>query len=114
MRGNTTHPFGALDGYASLGGDVRVYRAVREAIPVIDAAVVKIIRLCGGFTVSCGGGRAEAELQRFVNTVPVGRGQRGLEYFVEKYMDSMLTCGWSLLVLILLGYDFYDYFFFVF
>ena len=94
MRGNTTHPFGALDGYASLGGgDVRVYRAVREAIPVIDAAVVKIIRLCGGFTVTCGGGRAEAELQRFVNTVPVGRGQRGLENFVDQYLDSMLTCG---------------------
>lgn len=93
MRGNTTHHFGALDGYASLGGDVRVYRAVREAIPVIDAAVVKIIRLCGGFTVTCGGGRAEAELQRFVNTVPVGRGQRGLENFVDQYLDSMLTCG---------------------
>ena len=93
LRGNATHPFGALDGYASLGGDVRVYRAVREAIPVIDAAVVKIIRLCGGFTVSCGGGRAEAELQRFVNTVPVGRGQRGLENFVDQYLDSMLTCG---------------------
>ena len=93
LRGNTTHPFGALDGYASLGGDVRVYRAVREAIPVIDAAVVKIIRLCGGFTVTCGGGRAEAELQRFVNTVPVGRGQRGLENFVDQYLDSMLTCG---------------------
>ena len=93
LRGNTNHPFGALDGYASLGGDVRVYRAVREAIPVIDAAVVKIIRLCGGFTVTCGGGRAEAELQRFVNTVPVGRGQRGLENFVDQYLDSMLTCG---------------------
>lgn len=93
LRGNTTHPFGALDGYASLGGDARVYRAVREAIPVIDAAVVKIIRLCGGFTVTCGGGRAEAELQRFVNTVPVGRGQRGLENFVDQYLDSMLTCG---------------------
>ncbi len=94
LRGNTTHPFGALDGYANLGGgDVRVYRAVREAIPVIDAAVVKIIRLCGGFTVTCGGGRAEAELQRFVNTVPVGRGQRGLENFVDQYLDSMLTCG---------------------
>ena len=93
LRGNTTHPFGALDGYASLGGGVRVYRAVREAIPVIDAAVVKIIRLCGGFTVTCGGGRAEAELQRFVNTVPVGRGQRGLENFMDQYLDSMLTCG---------------------
>ncbi len=94
LRGNTTHPFGALDGYANLGGgDVRVYRAVREAIPVIDAAVVKIIRLCGGFTVTCGGSRAEAELQRFVNTVPVGRGQRGLENFVDQYLDSMLTCG---------------------
>ncbi len=93
LRDNGSHPFSLLDGYVPLGGESRVYRAVREAVPVVDAAVLKIIRLTGGFSVNCGGGRAEQELQEFLRTVPVGRGQRGLDSFLDSYLDSMLTCG---------------------
>ena len=94
LRSVATHPFGILSGYVPLGGgETAVYREVREAVPVIDAAVVKLIRLTGGFSVECPDKLAEAELREFLRTVPVGRGQQGLESFLDSYLDSMLTCG---------------------
>ena len=43
-----------MDGYVPLGrGDLAVYRAIREAVPVVDAAVAKLVRLSGGVTVQC-------------------------------------------------------------
>ena len=54
LRGGESHPFGLLKNCTSLGGgEERVYRQVREAIPVLDAAVGKMVRLCGGFEVRC-------------------------------------------------------------
>ena len=48
MRSGGAHPYGLLRGDISLGGgDAAVYRAVREAVPVVDAAVLKLIRLTG-------------------------------------------------------------------
>lgn len=94
LRSGGAHPYGLLRGYVPLGGgETAVYRAVREAVPVVDAAVMKLIRLCGGFTVRCESEQAERELAEFVRTVPVGRGQRGLEHFLDSYLDSMITCG---------------------
>lgn len=75
------------------GGEVRVYRRVREALPVIDAAICKLIRLTGGVTVKCGEARAERELGEFLRTVNTGRGQTGLNSFLDAYLDSLLTCG---------------------
>ena len=31
-------------------GEIRLYRAVREAVPVVDAAIYKLIRMVGGVT----------------------------------------------------------------
>ncbi|HHU22068.1 MAG TPA: phage portal protein [Clostridiales bacterium] len=94
MRSSRRHPFGVFDGYVPLGdGEARLYRAVREAVPVVDAAIMKMIRLVGGFTVECGDGRAREELSEFLRTVNVGRGQRGINSFLDSYLDSMITCG---------------------
>ena len=94
LRGAERHPFGVLSGYVPLGGgEIRIYRVIREAVPVEDAAVMKVIRLAGGLSVTCPDPRAEAELAEFLRTVDVGRGQRGLGAFLDQYLDSMLTCG---------------------
>ena len=48
-REGTRHPFGALEGYVPLSrGEMDLYRAIREAVPIVDAAVWKLVRLCGG------------------------------------------------------------------
>ena len=94
LRQSGRHPFGILDGYVPLNqGEIRLYRAIREAVPIVDAAVLKLIRLCGGFTVQCRDKRAQEDMDRFVRTVPVGRSQYGLQGFLDCYLDSMLTCG---------------------
>ena len=94
LRETQTHPFKLLDNYVPLGGgEIRLYRQIREAVPVVDAAILKIIRLTGGFSIVCSDKKAERGVNEFAKTVNVGRGQRGLDAFIGEYLDSMLTCG---------------------
>ncbi len=94
LRTGTLHPFGALRGFVPLGsGEERVYRELREAIPVLDAAVGKLTRLSGGFTVKCRSADAQKKLEQFLKTVPCGHGQVGMDSFLTGYVDSLLTYG---------------------
>jgi len=94
LRQNEAHPFSLLNSYVPLGGgEIKLYRQIREAVPVVDAAILKIVRLTGGFQVVCSDKRAERELAEFLRTVNVGRGQRGINSFISAYLDSMVTCG---------------------
>ncbi len=94
IRSVSQHPFGILDSYVPLGGgDIRLYRTIREAIPVLDAAVMKIIRLTGGFSVCCEDKKTESELNEFLRKVNAGRSQRGINAFLDNYLDSLITCG---------------------
>lgn len=94
LRSVSSHPFGMLQNYVPLGdGEIRLYRSIREAVPVIDAAILKLIRLIGGFSVRCRDKRVEMELRHFLRTVDTGRGQRGIASFLDAYLDSMITCG---------------------
>ena len=94
LRDGRIHPFGALRGYVPLGtGEDRVYRELREGIPVLDAAVGKLVRLSGGFTVECRNKQAQQKLNDFLRTVPCGRGQVGINNFLAGYLDSLLTYG---------------------
>lgn len=94
LRETGRHPFGELSSYAALrAGEVRLYRAVREAVPVVDAAIYKLIRMTGGVTAACTDPEAERALGEFLRTVPAGRGQFGINAFLDGYTDSLLTCG---------------------
>ena len=94
IRSGNAHPFGAMKGFTPLGGnEERVYREMREAIPVLDAAVSKMVRLCGGFEVKCRNREAQKRLEEFILTVPCGRGQVGMDSFLSGYLDSLLTYG---------------------
>ena len=94
LRDGRVHPFGALRGYIPLGtGEERIYRELREAIPVLDAAVGKLVRLSGGFEVRCRDRVAQEKLTQFLKTVPCGRGQYGIGNFLAGFLDSLLTYG---------------------
>lgn len=94
LRDNGRHPFLQLDGYVPLSrGELELYRTIREAVPVVDAAISKLVRLCGGVQVACRDRAAQEELDRFLRTVSVGRRQRGIQAFLDQYLDSMLVCG---------------------
>lgn len=96
LRGGQVHPFGALKGFVPLGtGEDVIYRQLREAIPVLDAAVGKLVRLSGGFAVACKNAAAQEKLESFLKTVPCGRGQVGIDSFLSGFMDSLLVYGRS-------------------
>ena len=94
LRRTQGYPFGALKGFVALGGgEDQIYRQLREAIPVLDAAVGKLIRLTGGVTVKCKNAQAQERMDRFLRSVPTGHGQVGMDSFLAGYMDSLLTVG---------------------
>ena len=75
LRSGERHPFGMLADYVPLqNGELQLYRAVREAVPVVDAAIYKLIRMTGGVRATCQDAAAQRQLQTFLRTVPTGRG----------------------------------------
>lgn len=70
-----------------------LYAALRQAVPVVDAAIGKIVRLLGTFSVVTDDPQAQAAADRFVREVRVNGSAQGLAAFVYDYVDSMLTYG---------------------
>ena len=83
--------------------DARLYRAMREAIPVIDAAIDKIVRLIGDFEVTTGDAATDRRLADFLQSVPVGPGGRGMRAFLSAYTDQLLTYGTAVGEMVLSG-----------
>ncbi len=71
-----------------------LYKTLREAVPVIDTAIYKLVRLTGGFTVKACNQKNQKELEHFVHTVNVGGGF-GLQQFIDTYFEGLLTYGTS-------------------
>lgn len=94
VRQGYSHPFGALERYTPLcPGETALYRAIREGVPLVDAAIWKLVRLCGGVSAKCRDSRAQAELDQVWKTVDTGWGQRGVQSFLDRYLDDLFTCG---------------------
>ena len=94
LRGGREHPFGMLGSAVPLGtAQEELYRQLREAIPVLDAAVGKLVRLSGGFSVVCKNSEAQKRLGEFLKFAPCGYGQVGIDSFLGCYVDSLLTYG---------------------
>lgn len=79
------------EGYSS--AENSLYDNLRYSVPVIDAAILKIIRLTGGFSVICEDERYQQELDEFVENVPCGISGISLHSFIDGYLDSLLTYG---------------------
>ena len=94
LRDVEHHPFGMLDRYVPLRrGELDLYRSIREAVPIVDAALLKLVRLCGGVIVRCPDPEGQRGLEQFLAQVDTGRGQRGIQSFLDQYLDSMLVFG---------------------
>ncbi|MDE6897853.1 MAG: phage portal protein [Lawsonibacter sp.] len=97
VRRGEGQPFGVLDRYVPLrGGEIALYRAIREGVPILDAAIWKLVRLCGGVGVKCADSAAQKGLEEFFRTVDAGWGQRGIQSFLDRYLDDLFTCGHGL------------------
>ncbi|MCR5206865.1 MAG: phage portal protein [Eubacterium sp.] len=89
----SVHPFSALSGSTAAGCNARVYRALRDAVPIIDSAINKIVRLMGGFEFLTGNEALDAEMKEFFSLVNVGGNQTGIQAFVDSYVEQLLTYG---------------------
>ena len=72
---------------------MRLYRELRENVPVIDAAIGKLIRLIGDFRLAGADEEATGALCTFADKVKVGAAATGLRQFVYSYLDQLLTYG---------------------
>lgn len=70
-----------------------LYDRLRNAVPIIDSALMKIIRLTGGFKVICSDEKLQPELDFFLENVPVGLTGKSVSTFVDNFLDSILTYG---------------------
>ncbi|MCD8095926.1 MAG: serine/threonine protein phosphatase [Ruminococcus sp.] len=70
-----------------------LYEELRAKVPIIDAAISKIVRLTCGFKLSCDDKSTEQRINDFFATLPVCVSGSSLETFSEIYLDSLLTYG---------------------
>ena len=88
------NPFDRLDSYVPFSeAQNSLYKELREAVPVLDAAIYKIVRLTGGFSVECSREADTVKLEHFLENVCVGGNQYGIESFVSTYLEQLLTYG---------------------
>lgn len=93
-RPKTSHPFSTINSRTVHPNMLfKVYKSVREAIPVIDAALSKIVRLVGDFTVECENSEIQEELNEFLKNIQVNACSRGINEFVIIYLNQLITYG---------------------
>lgn len=89
-----SNPFNALNSYVPLNNTQHLlYASLREAIPIIDSAISKLVRLLGTFEVVCADKTAERRLKYFLDNVKTGGNNVGFKCFLGTYFDRLLTYG---------------------
>lgn len=89
-----THPFYELNSYnPKIGIEYELYTLLREAVPIVDAAICKTVRLVGSFKINCDDKELENKLNKFITHVKVNSCENGLDAFISTYLDQMLTYG---------------------
>ena len=70
-----------------------LFERVRRTVPIVDAAISKMVRLIGTFRVECGDERLQEELDTFLREVKVGLTGQSVYSFMDRYLDSLLVYG---------------------
>lgn len=94
---STNQPFTSIDSYVPLSStQFALYKELREAIPVIDAAIFKLVRLIGNFEPVCDDKCAQKALNDFLSNVQVNGNTHGISTFISTYFENLLTYGTSI------------------
>ncbi len=91
MTAGNGRAFSAVGTFAR--NDLRLFEAMRSSIPIIDAAILKIIRLVGKVRIECDNPAALRALNGFLSNIPTGPASKGIDSFVSAYLDDLLTYG---------------------
>ena len=88
------HPFTELNNYSCyFENERRLYKTLRTAVPIIDAAINKTVRLIGNFTIKCSNEYIEKELNNFLRNIKVNSTSSGINSFLSLHFDELLTYG---------------------
>lgn len=90
---NAKHPYNQLITYMPMNGKSRIYAELRRAVPIIDAAVNKIVRLAEGFRFETGSTVIDEKINAYFDEINVGGNQQGISAFVSNYLNQLLTFG---------------------
>lgn len=71
----------------------QLFKSLKDNVPVIDAAISKIIRLMGSFIVQTGNDLLDDELNAFLRNVRVNSCQTGIQSFLSCYLEQLLIYG---------------------
>ena len=66
----------------NIAAERQLYTALRGAVPIIDSAIHKLLRIIGNFTVECEDKQVEKELHSFLDHVKVNTYQQGIYSFI--------------------------------
>lgn len=106
QTGKNSHPFLPLSSYSPFAApDAELYRSLREAVPIIDASIQKLVRLLGSFEVRCSSHDAEKSLRRFLKDVDVGGTRKGIEAFISTFFEQFLTYGTAVGEMVVSGFE---------
>lgn len=81
----------------------RLYQSLRENVPIIDAAIYKIIRLVGSFYIQCLDKQLQNELNIFLKNIRVNSCEAGIDSFLSGYLEQLLTYGTAVGEIVLNG-----------
>lgn len=70
-----------------------LYEALRVQVPLVDAAIGKIVRLVGDFKIVAHDEAMQPSLDRFCRSVRVNTSGCSLVTFIDGYLDSLITYG---------------------
>ena len=89
-----SNPFNVFNSYVPLNNSQHLlYASLREAIPIIDSAINKLVRLLGAFEIATGNKKVDRELQHFIDNIKTCGNNTGFKCFISTYFDRLLTYG---------------------
>ena len=104
---HSNHPYWQLGTFVPMSLNNRVYASLREGIPIIDAAISKIVRLCEGFHYETGSLALDTQINSFFENVNVGGNQTGICAFISTYLSQLLTYGSAVGEMVASDHEFY-------
>lgn len=76
-----------------MGAQSMVYAQLRNAVPILDAALNKIVRLTEGFHFDTGNDALNDQINTYFENINVGGNQQGITAFISNYLNQLLTYG---------------------
>ena len=88
------NPFAVMENFfPSAAEETELYGALKNSVPVISAAITKLVHLTGGFKMRCSKEQYQQFLDEFVDAVDVNSTGNGLDRFMAVDFECLLTYG---------------------